>query len=112
VELNPFTNPQTIIGYNDDGAKIMRLFPEGKDIVTDMAEEDIPPVDAELDLASTRPIQNQAVARAMSKIEDKMANIDEAILETASEVLKDNPIQAKLDYNASTEELTLVLTNM
>ena len=111
VELNPFTDPQTIIGYDDDGAKIMRLFPEGKDIVTDM-EEEIPPVDAELDLASTRPIQNQAVARALSKIEDEMAHIDETILETASEVLKDNPIQAKLEYNPSTEELTLVLTSM
>jgi len=31
VELNPDTNPQTIVGYDDDGAKILRLFPEGKD---------------------------------------------------------------------------------
>ena len=30
VELNPFTIPQTIIGYDDeDGAKIFKLFPEG-----------------------------------------------------------------------------------
>ena len=29
VELNPDTNPQTIIGYDEDGAKIFRLFPEG-----------------------------------------------------------------------------------
>ena len=33
VELNPETNPQTIIGYDDvDGAKIFRLFPEGSDL--------------------------------------------------------------------------------
>ena len=29
VELNPDTVPQTIIGYDDDGAKIFRLFPGG-----------------------------------------------------------------------------------
>ena len=29
IELNPETNPQTIIGYDENGAKILRLFPEG-----------------------------------------------------------------------------------
>lgn len=29
VELNPDTCPQTIIGYDEDGAKIFKLFPEG-----------------------------------------------------------------------------------
>lgn len=29
VELNPDTKPQTIIGYDDDGAKVFKLFPEG-----------------------------------------------------------------------------------
>ncbi len=29
VELNPDTAPQTIIGYDDEGAKIFRLYPEG-----------------------------------------------------------------------------------
>lgn len=29
IELNPETNPQTIIGYDEDGAKIFKLFPEG-----------------------------------------------------------------------------------
>jgi hypothetical protein len=32
VELNPEDNPQTIIGYDEDGAKIFKLFPEGDDI--------------------------------------------------------------------------------
>jgi hypothetical protein len=32
VELNPDTHPQTIIGYDDDGAKVFKLFPEGKDV--------------------------------------------------------------------------------
>lgn len=31
IELNPDTAPQTIIGYDDDGPKIFRLFPEGVD---------------------------------------------------------------------------------
>ncbi len=29
VELNPETKPQTIIGYDDNGAKIFKLYPEG-----------------------------------------------------------------------------------
>lgn len=31
VELNPDTAPQTIIGYDEEGAKLFKLFPEGKD---------------------------------------------------------------------------------
>lgn len=31
VELNPKTNPQTIVGYDRDGPKIFRLYPEGGD---------------------------------------------------------------------------------
>lgn len=41
VELNPDTNPQTIIGYDSDGPKIFNLLPEGKD------EEEIPPSENE-----------------------------------------------------------------
>ena len=29
VELNPDTEPQTIIGYDDTGAKLFVLYPEG-----------------------------------------------------------------------------------
>lgn len=29
VELNPDTTPQTIVGYDSNGPKIFRLFPEG-----------------------------------------------------------------------------------
>ena len=32
VELNPETTPQTIIGYDEDGEKIFRLYPEGSDL--------------------------------------------------------------------------------
>jgi hypothetical protein len=33
VKLNPDTQPQTIIGYDEDGAKLFRLYPEGGDLV-------------------------------------------------------------------------------
>jgi hypothetical protein len=29
VELNPETNPQTIVGYDENGAKVFKLYPEG-----------------------------------------------------------------------------------
>lgn len=32
VELNPNTSPKTIIGYDESGPKVFRLFPEGDDI--------------------------------------------------------------------------------
>ena len=32
IELNPNTTPQTIIGYDLNGPKIFRLYPEGGDI--------------------------------------------------------------------------------
>ena len=32
VELNPDTDPKTILGYDEEGAKILRLYPEGKDV--------------------------------------------------------------------------------
>ncbi len=31
IELNPDTNPQTIIGYDEDGAKVFMLYPEAGD---------------------------------------------------------------------------------
>lgn len=33
VELNPETAPQTIIGYDKSGPKVLRLYPEGDDNV-------------------------------------------------------------------------------
>ena len=32
VELNPDIQPQTIIGYDEDGAKVFRLYPEGGEL--------------------------------------------------------------------------------
>ncbi len=76
VELNPYNNPQTIVGYDDNGAKILRLYPEGRTLPEDeITEEDIPIVDNELDLASIRPIQNQVVAREFAKVNNKIQYI-------------------------------------
>ena len=33
VEVNPDTEPQTIIGHDQNGAKIFRLYPEGRDVM-------------------------------------------------------------------------------
>jgi len=66
VELNPNSNPQTIIGYDEDGAKVLKLFPEGDDIPEFVPDpEDVRVIDTELDMTSTRPVQNQAIAREM-----------------------------------------------
>lgn len=70
IELNPFTNPQTIIGYDEDGAKVFKLFPEGADSeIPEVNPEDIPVVDVELDMTSNRPVQNQAISRAIVNLE-------------------------------------------
>lgn len=70
VELNPFDNPQTIIGYDEDGPRIFKLYPEGDNVEESapIQPEDIPIVDRELDLTSTRPVENQAVAREIVRL--------------------------------------------
>ena len=70
VELNPFTDPQTIIGYDEDGAKVFKLFPEGDDIPEPPVDPEVVKViDEALDLTSSRPVTNRAVARAVTKLE-------------------------------------------
>ncbi len=85
VELNPFTDPKTIIGYDEDGAKVFKLFPEGRDLTEeepDITEDDIPVVDKELDMTSLRPVQNQAIARAVAKL-------DGAVKENKNKILNE-----------------------
>lgn len=73
VELNPNSEPQTIIGYDEEGAKIFKLFPEGAD--TDIedyepGEEEILSryMDDALDLASKHPVENQVIAKAIAQL--------------------------------------------
>ena len=73
IEYDTFHNPQTIVGYDEDGAKVLRLYPESVPLPDDeINEEDIPVVDKEIDAASARPIQNQAVAREFIKVNNKI----------------------------------------
>lgn len=111
VELNPFTDPQTIIGYDDDGAKIFKLFPEGRDLVSELPEE-VDAVDAVLDLTSPRPVQNQAIAGAILRLDEKMVHIDKHIAEIVSDVVANNPISVRLEYDASTEALTMLVAEV
>lgn len=107
VELNPFTNPQTIIGYDDeDGAKIFKLFPEGRDLVDDITEEDIPVVDTELSLTSEKPVQNQVIARAVTNLNTNIETLKGKLAEERSkrEVAEieqenfNNSVTAKLEF--------------
>lgn len=69
VELNPDEAPQTIIGYNEDGPVLFKLFPEGADIETyEPNPEDFPVVDEKLDLSSPRPVANHVIARAFTNL--------------------------------------------
>lgn len=71
VELNPDENPQTIIGYDDDGPKVFKLFPEGDDIESyEPSPDDFPVVDEELDMASPRPVANRVIAKAFANLLD------------------------------------------
>lgn len=80
VELNPYDNPMTIIGYDEDGAKIFRLFPEGADIPEYVPDpEVIKVIDTELDMASERPVQNQVIARAFANLQAGYQAVHEAV---------------------------------
>ena len=81
IELNPYTNPQTIVGYDEDGAKVFKLFPEGKDIHTEeeTKPEDIPVVDTDLDLTSSRPVENRAIARAVTLLKNDLEAADKRL---------------------------------
>lgn len=81
VVLNPDTVPQTIIGYDEDGAKVFRLFPESEEIEDTYApkEEDFPVVDEELDMTSPRPVANSAIARAVATILDTCDRTNDAV---------------------------------
>lgn len=80
VELNPFDNPQTIIGYNEDGPCVFRLFPEGADIPPKEPDpEAIKIIDTELDMTSERPVQNQVIARAFANLQEGYRATHEAV---------------------------------
>ena len=80
VTLNDDTIPQTIIGYDENGAKIFKLFPEGADVPAyEPTEEDIPIVDDFLDATSNRPVQNQAVTRELLRLDEEVKKLWDAV---------------------------------
>lgn len=97
IEINPLTNPQTIIGYDEDGAKIFKLFPEGKDVEPEEpTPEDIPVVDTELDLTSERPVQNQAIARAFLNMQEEIERINNDTNITSEDL---EPLKSDIEAN-------------
>ena len=76
--LNPLDNPQTILGYDEDGAKIFKLYPEGKDY-DNVPEEAIEVVDRELSLESDRPVANYVITGEFIKIEADVEKIAKKI---------------------------------
>lgn len=80
IELNPYTNPQTIVGYDEDGAKVFKLFPEGKDIPDEPVEPEVVAlVDKDLDLTSSRPVENRAIARAVTLLKNDLETVDKRL---------------------------------
>lgn len=123
VELNPLSDPQTIIGYGEDGPAIFKLFPEGRDLEEyEYTEEDIPLVDGNLDLTSARPVENQAIARAVARINGTLSDTNNALLglkaKTAAdtnELLKEIDVErarisnlAKLNEGSTTGDAELI----
>lgn len=89
IEVDPHNNPQTIIGYDDDGAKVFKLFPEGADVPEYVPDpEDIAVMDDELDLSSTRPVQNQAIARAIVRLQAVFDETKETIITKSNNTAK------------------------
>lgn len=102
VELNPYDNPQTIIGYDEDGAKVFRLFPEGDDIPEWTPDpEDIRVMDDELDMTSTRPVQNQAIARAVVSLRADFDRVDNQTKNTANDLALE---RARIDNLATLKD--------
>lgn len=88
VELNPLSAPQTIIGYGEEGACLFRLFPEGADVDEpyEPDPEDFPVVDELLDVTSPRPVANQAIARAVARLESAQKETANNLVENTANI--------------------------
>lgn len=97
VELNPDTNPQTIICYDKDGAKVFRLFPEGKDI----DENDIDAVDTK----TLQEIVDEAIEKAMgSGGFNGDGSVPYAVLYTEQKLTYNQQSQARYNIQAASKE--------
>lgn len=81
VELNPETYPQTVIGYDEDGAKTFRLLPEGKDLAPDDEDEQqgidvygqVLELVTELRAHSRKAVENSTAAQAAAAAAEQAA---------------------------------------
>lgn len=109
IELNPYTNPQTIIGYDEDGAKVFRLFPEGADIPETPPEPRvIAVIDDELDMTSSRPVKNRAIARAVVSLRADYESTNARSIETAYKLSVERTRLDNLVSGATADDLEVV----
>jgi hypothetical protein len=80
AELNPDTFPDTFIGYDEDGAKLFRLYPEAKDVV-----------EGEID----DPEENSAVARMVVTFVNEYLgeNAEDTIVKTIDQYFAEHPVK-------------------
>lgn len=80
AELNPDTFPDTFIGYDENGAKLFRLYPEAKDVV-----------EGEID----DPEENSAVARMVVTFVNEYLgeNAEDTIVKTIDQYFAEHPIK-------------------
>ena len=99
VELNPDTDPKTIIGYDDEtGAKILRLLPEGADLSSGDTDdssgepdfEEPGSVDGELSLTSERPVQNKVISRAVAVLDKRVSDAKKHVDDSIADFRKEN----------------------
>lgn len=106
IELNPESYPQTIIGYDEDGAKIFKLFPEGADLEKEViTKEDIPVVDEELSLTSDRPVRNGAITRTLMQMMTAMEDIWEVIYPVGAVYISVNEADPSVLFGGTWERL-------
>ncbi len=81
IVLNPDVKPQTIIGFDDEGAKIFKLYPEGEDTKEDENEstDEFNDIDDELNLLSERPVKNSAIARAVAALTERIEALESKV---------------------------------
>lgn len=82
VELNPDTEPQTIVGFDADGPKLFVLYPEGAELPERIpTEEDVGFVDGQLDVSSVRPVQNRVLCAAFARLEGLIQGLEARVQE-------------------------------
>jgi hypothetical protein len=119
IELNPDNNPQTIVGYDEDGAKIFRLYPEGRDIENDeITEEEKTSLQKWVEeMLSKTPLQDVIkeldVEKEHSPNSVYSANvINEALLIIEQVYLEKDDIVQKLDIEEEFEENNVYSANV